>query len=201
MKELWQLAIYVIILYHSYKRKREIIRYYNFIEVSGWNPEIAQTRFEKSKFYYNEFIKKNLTASMVPHAPYSVSGNLWGKITPFFSGKVVTIHNQETKYEDQFFLEGSPEFEKMYKMMNIDNSFYMPQKLRSIETYFKNLSAASSVILVHNTFTTQEDVDYINRNKPLHPVGFILPLCQCKSLYRKHTATRRNAFYKINATS
>ena len=87
-------------------------------------------------------LKKNLTASLVPHAPYSVSGNLWGKITPFFSGKVVTIHNQETKYEDQFFLKGSGEFVKMYKMMKIDNSFYMPTKVRSIETYFKNLSSS-----------------------------------------------------------
>jgi aminodeoxyfutalosine deaminase len=158
------------------QKEKKNLRYYNFIEASGWDPGVAQLRFEKSKSYYDEFIKKGLDTSMVPHAPYSVSGNLWGKITPFFPGKVVTIHNQETKHEDRFFLKGSGDFVKMYKAMNIDNSFYIPEKIRSIETYFKNFSKAGSVILVHNTFTKQEDVDYVNQNKPQHQ---IVSFCLC----------------------
>lgn len=167
------------------KEKRNL-HYYNFIEASGWNPEVAQLRFEKSKLYYDEFIETGLNVSIVPHAPYSVSGNLWGKITPFFSGKVATIHNQETKHEDQFFLKGTGEFIKMYKMMKIDNSFYIPKKVRSVETYFENFSGASSVILVHNTFTKQEDVDYVNQHKsPDQIVSFCL--CANANLYIENT--------------
>ena len=168
------------------QKEKKKIHYYNFIETSGWNPEVAQLRFEKTKFYYDEFIEKGLNASIVPHAPYSVSGTLWGKITPLFSGKVETIHNQETKYEDQFFLKGSGEFVKMYKMMKIDNSFYIPKKLRSLETYFKNFSKASSVILVHNTYIKQEDIDYVNQNKqPDQIVSFCL--CANANLYIENT--------------
>jgi cytosine/adenosine deaminase-related metal-dependent hydrolase len=168
------------------QKEKKKLHYYNFIETSGWNPEVAQLRFEKSKFYYDEFIEKELNASIVPHAPYSVSGTLWGKITPLFSGKVVTIHNQETKHEDQFFLKGSREFVKMYKLMKIDNSFYIPKKVRSVETYFKNFSKASSVILVHNTYTKQEDVDYVNQNKsPDQIVSFCL--CPNANLYIENT--------------
>ena len=168
------------------QKEKKNLSYYNFIEASGWNPEVAQARFDNSKFYYEEFIKKGFKTSMVPHAPYSMSGNLWGKITPFFSGKVVTIHNQETKYEDQFFLKGSREFEKMYEMMKIDNSFYIPKKRRSLETYFSNLSDASSVILVHNTFSTQQDVDYVDQNKtPGQLVAFCL--CANANLYIENT--------------
>lgn len=164
------------------QKEKKKLHYYNFIETSGWNPMVAQPRFEKSKAYYDEFIEKGLKASIVPHAPYSVSGILWGKITPFFSGKVVTIHNQETKLEDQFFLKGAREFAKMYKMMKIDNSFYIPKKVRSLETYFKNFSKASSVILVHNTFTKQADVDYINQNRsPDQIISFCL--CANANLY------------------
>jgi len=146
------------------KIKRNL-SWYNFIEISGWLPAIASLRFEKSKIIYDDFVKNNLNASMVPHAPYSVSENLWEKMIPFFAGKTVTIHNQETADEDLFFMEGKGEFIKMYEMMKIDNSFYHPKKTRSVESYFTKFNSATSVILVHNTFTTQEDIDFIKNHK------------------------------------
>jgi cytosine/adenosine deaminase-related metal-dependent hydrolase len=164
------------------QKKSKNLRYYNFIETSGWNPEVANSRFQKSKIYYDEFTREKMKVSMAPHAPYSISEALWGKITPFFSRKVVTIHNQETKHEDEFFLKGSGDFLNMYKNMNIDNSFYQPKKIRSLKTYFKKFSKASSVILVHNTFTKKVDVDYIKENKsPDQIVSFCL--CPNANLY------------------
>jgi len=146
------------------KRKRNL-RYYNFIETSGWLPEIAHLRFEKSKFIFDEFEYNHLTASIIPHAPYSVSQNLWNEIRPFFRGKTVAIHNQENADEDLFFVEGKGAFTKMYEKMKINNSFYRPGKRGSVESYFKNFSSAKSVILVHNTFTKQQDLDYIRESK------------------------------------
>ncbi len=181
------------------QKEKKNLHYYNFIEVSGWNPEVAELRFERSKSYYDEFIKGEVNTSMVPHAPYSVSGTLWGKITPLFSGKVVTIHNQETNHEDQFFLKGTGDFVKMYKMMNIDNSFYLPHRIRSIETYFKKFSKASSVILVHNTFTKQEDVDYINQNKPSHQIVSFC-LCVNANLYIENTLPPMEMFLQNNCS-
>lgn len=140
--------------------------YYNFIEVSGWNPSVSEKRFERSEFFYEEFLKNKQIVSMVPHAPYSVSTELWGKITPFFKESVVSIHNQETKDEEDFFLKGTGGFVKMYEMMKIDNSFFSPPNIRGIKTYFKNFFNAASVILVHNTFSNQEDIDYIKKVKP-----------------------------------
>jgi cytosine/adenosine deaminase-related metal-dependent hydrolase len=164
------------------QKEKNRIRYYNFIETSGWNPNAATIRFEKNKLYYDEFIQKNLKTSLVPHAPYSVSQNLWGKITPYFTGKVISIHNQETMGEDDFFLNGTGSLVEMYKMMNIDNSFYKPENLRSLQTYFEKFSRAASVILVHNTFTKQEDVDYIFKTKsPDQLISFCL--CANANLY------------------
>ena len=148
----------------SQKIKRNIA-YYNFIEISGWLPEIADARFEKRKIAFEEFDKNNLIAGIVPHAPYSVSETLWKKITPLFSGKTVTIHNQETADEDLFFNEGKGDFVRMFQKMKMDNSFFKPTKKGSVENYFKNLSQAKSVILVHNTFTKQGDLDFINQHK------------------------------------
>ncbi|HEX8333718.1 MAG TPA: amidohydrolase family protein [Segetibacter sp.] len=139
------------------------LHYQNFIEVSGWLPSVAEVRFERSKSFFDSFQKEFNTTSMVPHAPYSVSENLWEKLEPFFKNLIITIHNQETAFEDEFFRFGSGDFVRMYKMMNIDNSFFQPSERSSLQTYIQKLKSASSIILVHNTFTSQHDVEYATK--------------------------------------
>src|SRR4051794_6897255 len=95
------------------QKQKARIRYYNFIEASGWLPAVADQRFERSKEIYEEFEKASRVTlhasrnanSIIPHAPYSVSQNLWSHIQPFFENRVVSIHNQETAFEDEFFLK------------------------------------------------------------------------------------------------
>lgn len=176
------------------KDKRNLY-YYNFIETSGWLPQVAALRFEKSKAIFDEFVKKDLKASIVPHAPYSVSENLWEKMIPFFTGKTIAIHNQENADEDLFFEEGKGEFTKMYKMMKLDNSFYQPKKIRSVESYFEKLYYAASIILVHNTFTKQQDLDFINEHKNKDQlVSFCL--CPNANLYIENTLPPIKLFLK-----
>ena len=148
------------------QKKKRNLAYYNFIEASGWLPSISQTRFERALHLYTEFKTTNdklqtTNSSIVPHAPYSVSDELWKLITPYFENKVVTIHNQETFFEDDFFLHGTGDFTRMFELMKIDNSHHKPTKKTSLQTYFSKLSGAASIILVHNTFTKQEDIDFV----------------------------------------
>ena len=163
--------------------------YYNFIEASGWLPEVAQPRFEKSLNIYNEFNRIPVTGNrqtIIPHAPYSVSEELWQHITPYFKNRTVSIHNQETSFEDEFFLHGTGDFTRMYEMMKIDNSFYKPGKKSSLQSYFSKLKNAASVILVHNTFTKQDDVDFIKENTSAHQlISFCL--CPNANLYIENT--------------
>jgi aminodeoxyfutalosine deaminase len=178
----------------SQKIKRNI-GYYNFVEISGWLPEIADARFAKMKIAFEEFDKNNLIAAIVPHAPYSVSEILWKKITPLFTGKTVTIHNQETADEDLFFKEGKGEFVRMFQKMKMDNSFFKPTKKGSVENYFQNLSTAKSVILVHNTFTKQDDLDFIFQHKnKTQLISFCL--CPNANLYIENTLPPIDLFLK-----
>lgn len=177
------------------QKTKENLQYYNFIETSGWLPAIAKLRFEKSKAIYDEFLKNNFKVSIVPHAPYSVSENLWKEMIPYFKEKTISIHNQESLEEDLFFLEGTGDFTKMYKMMNIDNSFYKARKIRSVESYFEKFSSAASVILVHNTFTKQEDLDFINQTKNKKQlISFCL--CPNANLYIENTMPPVDLFIK-----
>ncbi len=177
------------------QKAKQHLQYYSFIETTGWLPEIAKIRFQKSKHIYDEFVKNDLKASIVPHAPYSVSENLWDEMIPFFKGKTISIHNQESPDEDLFFLEGKGDFTKMYKMMDIDNSFYTPRNIRSVESYFEKFSSAASVILVHNTFTKQEDFDFIDQHKNgKQLISFCL--CPNANLYIENALPPVDLFFK-----
>jgi cytosine/adenosine deaminase-related metal-dependent hydrolase len=163
------------------KQKRRI-QYYNFIEASGWLPSLATARFERAKAIYGQFPDPR---SIVPHAPYSVSGDLWEQIAPWFRDKIVSIHNQETSFEDSFFLEGGGDLKRMYELMKIDNTHHRPTGKSSLQSYFDKLSKAAGIILVHNTFTKQDDIDYVKNRLSItsgQPSTFFC-LCMNANLY------------------
>ena len=140
------------------------LAYYNFIEVSGWTPAIAASRFERSVDIYNQFKIQNskFKISLVPHAPYSVSDELWDMMIPNFPEQSISIHNQETDFEDAFFLTGNGDFKRMYGKMNMETSFFQPTGKSSLQSYIEKLKYAKNILLVHNTFTTDNDLSYLN---------------------------------------
>ena len=140
------------------------LAYYNFVEVSGWTPAIAASRFEKSVEILLQFKIQNskFKISIVPHAPYSVSNELWDMIIPNFPEQSISIHNQETDFEDAFFLTGTGDFNRLYGTMNIDTSFFQPTRKSSLQSYFQKLKAAKNILLVHNTFTSNSDLSYLS---------------------------------------
>lgn len=143
------------------QKKKARLNYYNFIEASGWLPAVSQMRFGKAKKLLDEFSILHSPLSIVPHAPYSVSENLWKEIQPCFENKIVSIHNQETAFEDDLFLNGTGDFLRMYDLMKIDNTHHEPTNKSSLQSCFDKLSKAMNAILVHNTFTKQEDINYV----------------------------------------
>ncbi len=155
------------------QKLQQNLHYYNFVETSGWLPQVARQRFERSKEVYDLF-EKHFPASIVPHAPYSVSDDLWSLIKPFYTNKAVSIHNQETAFEDELFLHNSGDFTRMYKMMNLDTSFFKLSGKSSLQTYFHKLTDAAHVILVHNTFIKEKDVEFVKNARPDDFVSFCL---------------------------
>lgn len=167
------------------QKQRANLHYYNFIEASGWLPAVSGARFERARMIYDSFVNaqeetantgrsatpnpkpQTPNCSIVPHAPYSVSEHLWELIQPYFKDKVVSIHNQETKFEDEFFLQGTGDFQRMYELMKMDNSHHRPTRKSSLQSYFQKLSSAKNIILVHNTFTKEADVDFAKRQWPV----------------------------------
>lgn len=165
------------------KNKRRLA-YYNFVEASGWLESFAQSRFERSYNFYEDFQKISRDhSSIVPHAPYSVSNKLWELLQPGFTGKTITIHNQETAFEDELFLQASGDFIRMYQLMKIDSSNFKASGKSSLQTYFGKLKSAAAVLLVHNTFTKQEDIEYAKSNAQFNNEQLWWCLCANANLY------------------
>ena len=157
------------------QKQKAALHYYNFIEASGWLPSLSQARFDRAKGLFDAFNRQPATGNrqfvsntaIVPHAPYSVSNELWQQLQPHFQNKTVSIHNQETAHEDAFFLHGTGDFKRMYELMKIDNSHHIPTQKSSLQSYYEKLAGAERILLVHNTFTKHEDIDFTNRQSAI----------------------------------
>ena len=162
-----------------FEKGKQNLAYYNFIEASGWLPGVSAQRFNRAYQIlhdYNRQLSIVNRQSIVPHAPYSVSQELWDLISPYFKNKTVSIHNQETSFEDELFLQGSGDFIRMYELMKIDNTFFKPSNKSSLKTYFSKLKDAGSIIFVHNTFTKQDDIDFVKDNSSAEQ---LISFCLC----------------------
>jgi aminodeoxyfutalosine deaminase len=172
--------------------------YYNFIELLGWAPELAATRYEHGEKLAESFIKRGLDEihlSLVPHAPYSVSEELWGLMVSGFKHKTVTIHNQESAAENEFFLTGTGDLTRMYSLMKMDVSHFNPPGTNSLPQVVPRLKGASEILLVHNTYMEERDLltalTYSGRT--------FLCLCPNANLYIEDRLPNLPLFRKHNA--
>ena len=72
----------------------------------------------------------------------------------------MTIHNQETMAENEWFISKEGDFVDFYKKMNIDTSFFSAPGTNSLQSYLLKFLKNQSLILVHNVHTTEEDLLY-----------------------------------------
>jgi len=145
------------------KLKSEIY-YHTFIEAMGFNPERAEAIMNHSKEIKDDFAP--LHASIVPHAPYSVSLKLIDLINAAVEdGSFISIHNQETNEENTFFMNKDGGFLDLYGFLGLDIQFFKPtgkSSLQSFLPYIKN----QKTLLVHNTVSNKEDVDFAKKTNP-----------------------------------
>lgn len=168
--------------HHSIKAKLNTkIQYYNFIETFALHPSRAEAAINKAKSLLNEF-KRNLNfpVSITPHAPYSVSNDLYSLINNTIRpGDSITIHNQESQSENEFFVSRSGEMAKRLTDWGIDISHIIASGKNSVQTYLQEIKEDNNLLLVHNTFTAKEDLNYIKEVRK----HTYLALCPKANLY------------------
>lgn len=179
------------------QKTKHRLRYHNFIEASGFPPAVAAQRFARAENFYKDFLFNALSASIVPHAPYSVSPEMFALINNFSNNNLLTIHNQEAAAENELFEKGTGVFLRMYAAMGIDISFFKATGKSSLQTWLPYFTKEQTVILVHNVFATESDIEFAK----LPTVNCQLPtifycLCPNANLYISNTLPNVNMLIK-----
>jgi len=167
------------------QKKKQRLHYHNFIEVSGFVPSFAPERFEKAKTILAEY-QFNLqlsTSNLSPHAPYSVSPQLFELINTATTNNIVTIHNQETNAEEDFMQTKTGDFLGLYSKMRIDISFFEPVGKSSLQTWLPYFKNSQSLILVHNVTTSAGDIEFAKLLTANRKLQTAFCLCPNANLY------------------
>ena len=141
------------------------IYYHTFIELLGFDPLRAETVFQKALDLKADFTP--LPASFAPHAPYSVSAELFSILSNYAEDheNLFSMHNQESEPENEFFLNKSGAFIDFYKMLNLNLSFFEAQSKTSLQALLPLFPVNQKIVLVHNTFTNLEDIAAVKNSK------------------------------------
>jgi len=137
------------------------IRYYTFVEMFDFLQDAgAQGEFDKYKAVYDEHSNSNSNQkSCVPHAPYTVSPTLFRMINKVNeTNRTISIHNQETPPENELFLKKTGGFVDFYTGFGISLDNFSVKGKTAIHYALENLDASQKTLFVHNTLTTEDDI-------------------------------------------
>ena len=158
------------------------IHYHTFVEAFSFIPVKAQETFDKAISLLGEF--KAQSCSVTPHAPYSVSKELFRLIKKYSDANInlISIHNQESEDENKFYRYRLGGFLDLYAYFGIDISYFKSQARNSLQSILPLLTNKQDILFVHNTCTNLKDIYFIKRfDRKVH-------FCFCpgrKSVYRK----------------
>ncbi len=144
-------------------KKDSKLHYHTFVEVLGFEPEMAGSKFAEALAVAGQFDKA--TSSITAHAPYSVSKDLFKLIDEEAQRRRVSlsIHNQESEAENRLFRYKEGPFLDFYRALGKDIADFKAQARNSLHTVVPYLSADTPVLLVHNTFTAAKDIFFVER--------------------------------------
>jgi len=119
------------------KAKRKML-YHTFIEVFAFDPTKSKSVFDNAVSLFNEY-PSGLHKSITPHAPYSISDDLFRMIYDLFLTKTGTIYER-------------------IKSWGTDLSNFNATGKKSLPSVLHKMPESSKILLVHNTVTTEEDI-------------------------------------------
>lgn len=143
------------------QKDRSALRYYTFVELFDFlQPQLTATTVAQ----YLAVFEQQSTAhgnrkSLTPHAPYTVSPELFAQINAHNpAGVTISIHNQETPHEDQLFLTKTGDFPDFFAGFGFSFDHFQPTVQTSIHYAMAHLNPTNCTLFVHNTLTTPTDI-------------------------------------------
>lgn len=170
--------------------KREgAMRWVNFIEVLSATDARAPERLAQFGALRDRFLSElsggdhPTTASLCAHAPYSTSPLSFRMVNEETAGRVTSLHNQETAAEDELFRTGTGDFLPFYRRLGYDASPMPVTGLSSLRSVLPHYDRGQTLLLVHNTFTSRDDLDFASEWAGQSGIDIVYCLCPNANLY------------------
>jgi len=148
------------------QKAKHNLAYYTFVELYDLDPTRAQDKLNAGIEIQKTFEQNCIRASLVPHAPYSVTNNLWKLLSEHFGSHTISMHNQETPDENDFFKTKTGSFLGMYERTKVSLDFFEATGLSSLQSVLPIFKNANTSILVHNSFTSANDISAVKKQMP-----------------------------------
>lgn len=158
--------------YSAQVKANSPIIYHTFVEVMGLMKDHVQDRIDKARD--TEFYFAPHPTSITPHAPYSCSKEMFKALRKSVNtDNILSIHNQESEEENKLFRYKKGDFLTFFEEMGLDVAGFKAQARNSIQSYLPFTPLHNQLILVHNTFTSLKDLDFVSRQ------GRYVYYCMC----------------------
>jgi aminodeoxyfutalosine deaminase len=174
------------------------IRWHNFIEVSGFVEATAEKRLGEMLQVRERLTTHHSPLTIVPHAPYSVSKKLFELINNLPNNNLISIHNQEAAAENELYKNKEGNFLELYKNFGIDISSFTPSGKTSLQTWLPYFTNNQNIIAVHNTFTSEEDLNFAKSYITHRTSNIAYCLCPTANLYIENTLPPIDLLLKNN---
>ncbi len=139
-------------------KEKSTLSYFNFIEVFGYDQETSDQIFKRALEIKNELIKRKKKYSIIPHAPYSVSPDLFEKIFREVGDGVKSIHMQESFFENEFLKNGKGELYQSFREMSPGYKDFVPSGKSSLAWLLSCIPNDVSWLFIHNLHTSREEI-------------------------------------------
>ncbi len=140
----------------SYKAK-QTMRSVSFVEMFGANKTLADRAFATGEEVLGKYHRGGVqNAFLTPHAPYSVSRELWEHMMPALEQQpIFSIHYCETEQEMEFMNTGKGAIENLYR--NVwKREVNIPSMQELNEMLYRLGADGKRILLVHCTAITEE---------------------------------------------
>lgn len=179
------------------------IRWYNFMEIINLDDAKAEEQVERYRRMADELMEAlppGSAAALSPHAIYSVSPRTFSLINENTCGKTITIHNQESAGEDELFMNGKGSFIDFYSSIGRHSLPFAVSGKSSIRTWLPYFNNGQTIVLVHNTYMSEEDIVFANAYALQNNLRLVYCLCPNANLYIEERLPPVDLFVKHNCT-
>ncbi len=171
-------------------KQKSKIKWNNFVEVLSFSDEMSPERMQQYGDVLQAFLeaetqleKNHFKSALVPHAPYTISNRTFQEINKLTPNAVISMHNQENPAEDELYKTGQGAYLPFLKIFGFDASPFPVTGQSALRSCLPHFTNKQRLLLVHNTFIPEEDIDFAIEyaNKYLDGIHFCL--CANANLY------------------